>query len=91
VRWIPLVLTIVVLGACSSSPDCADVVDHVIEVKKTISKTSPADWAKAEKLWRGEMMPFCRDKLTDEDRRCMLAIHDMDDLRACQDAFKKHQ
>jgi hypothetical protein len=37
------------------------------------------------------MMPFCRDKLTDEDRRCMLAIHNMDDLRTCQDAFKKRQ
>jgi len=87
VRWILLL----VVAGCSSSPDCAEVVDHVIEVKKGISKTSPADWAKAEKSWRDEMMQFCRDKLTDEDRRCMLAIHNMDDLRTCQDAFKKHQ
>jgi len=87
VRWIVLAA----LAACSSGPDCQDVVDHVIEIKKTISKTSAADWEKAEGAWRREMMPFCRDKLTDEDRRCMLAIHNMDDLRTCQDAFKKRQ
>jgi hypothetical protein len=87
VRWILLVF----VTSCSSGPSCTEVVDHVIEVKKSVSKNSAADWRKSEKLWRDEMMPFCRDKLTDEDRRCMLAIHNMDDLRTCQDAFKKRQ
>jgi hypothetical protein len=76
------------LAGCQSSPDCADVVDHVIAVKQSISKASGPEWERTQKVWRHEMMPFCRDKLTDDDRRCMLAIQNMDDLRKCEEPIK---